>query len=75
MERIRSEPSLSESKLLFLKLDLSSLDSVRAFVKAFRDSGLPLHVLVLVLLTRVSVYGCTGDRWYHPYDPLLPTRL
>ena len=60
MERIRSEPSLAASKLLFMKLDLSSLDSVRAFVKEFQDSGLPLHVLVCIRLTRVGLF--TGAR-------------
>lgn len=29
-----------------LELDLESFDSVRGFVKRFRETGLPLHVLV-----------------------------
>jgi len=36
-----------KERLHFLKLDLSSLESVRAFVKNFEATGMDLHVLVL----------------------------
>ncbi len=29
-----------------MELDLASLDSVRAFIKAFNSRGLPLHLLI-----------------------------
>lgn len=46
---------LKEEQLLFLKLDTSSLKSVRSFAEAFKQRGLDLHLLVLnagVVLTR-----------------------
>lgn len=48
MERVlRTSDEVSADQLLFLQLDLSSLQSVRNFVEAFQKTGLDLHVLIL----------------------------
>ncbi|XP_013889558.1 polyprenol dehydrogenase isoform X2 [Austrofundulus limnaeus] len=44
VRRINKE--CSEGKAEFVFVDLTSLTSVRRFVQAFRDRGLPLHVLI-----------------------------
>ena len=40
-----------------MHLDLQSLASVRSFVKAFEQSGKPLHILV----NNAGIYDITGD--------------
>uniref|UniRef100_A0A7S3EJZ9 Protochlorophyllide reductase n=1 Tax=Rhodosorus marinus TaxID=101924 RepID=A0A7S3EJZ9_9RHOD len=42
-ELVKMKP---DAKVEFMQLDLASLDSVRAFVNAFIEKGLPLHILV-----------------------------
>lgn len=37
---------VAELSLIFMKLDLSSLQSTKDFVQAYKDSGRPLHVLI-----------------------------
>eukprot|EP01036_Dinobryon_divergens_P028940 gene28940-37964_t len=45
-EAIMKEVNCSTAKLIVLKLDLCGFDSVRKFVKAFQNLGLPLHCLI-----------------------------
>ncbi len=46
-----------EGRATYLKLDLASLDSVRACAQAFRDTGEPLHVLI----NNAGVAGLCGE--------------
>lgn len=50
----------------FVFLDLTSLKSVRQFAQAFKDRGLPLHVLVNngMLLLNVSLNEKSSDLHY-----------
>ena len=45
-EAIMEKTKCSDSKLIVLKLNLSSFDSVRAFVKSFKSLNMPLHCIV-----------------------------
>ena len=45
-ELILKEVKVSETKVMVIQLDLCDFDSVRAFVKAFEATGLPLHCLI-----------------------------
>lgn len=45
-EEILEKTKVSESKIIVLKLNLSSFDSVRSFVKSFKDLSMPLHCIV-----------------------------
>jgi NAD(P)-dependent dehydrogenase (short-subunit alcohol dehydrogenase family) len=45
-EQIIKEIKCSKEKIIVLNLDLSSLDSVRKFVKSFQALQIPLHALV-----------------------------
>eukprot|EP00928_Gymnodinium_smaydae_P072833 TRINITY_DN56123_c0_g1_i1.p1 TRINITY_DN56123_c0_g1~~TRINITY_DN56123_c0_g1_i1.p1 ORF type:complete len:466 (-),score=50.98 TRINITY_DN56123_c0_g1_i1:324-1664(-) len=49
MQRLLSEAqgSVAQDQLVFLSLDVSSLESVRQFAASFRATGLGLHALIL----------------------------
>lgn len=45
-QEILEKTKVSESKLIVLKLNLSSFDSVRSFVKSFKELSMPLHCII-----------------------------
>lgn len=48
-EKLKGTPGLvdiAELSLVFMKLDLSSFQSVKEFIQLYKESGRPLHVLI-----------------------------
>jgi retinol dehydrogenase-12 len=62
-EVTKSDPNikLEDIKIEFMELDLSSLNSVRNFVKEFKSRDLPLHLLINNAGIMNTPYGKTQD--------------